>query len=170
MPLKLRPTGVGFGTDKTARTTPSAAASGRSAASTTPTAVPRACAGASRDRQRSDEASGSSGVSEEPGRVEGVGGSWKRSSLSGPKSMCRDELVSRALTLGADINSKPVRATDRRNNSHQVHRFIAAERAYRHRGHERPLPVWTVPYVVLGDFGRFLRFDSSPRPPKLAAC
>jgi putative tryptophan/tyrosine transport system substrate-binding protein len=57
--------------------------------------------------------------------------------------MCRDELVSRAFTLGADINSKPVRATDRRNNSHQVHRFIAAERAYHRRGHERPLPVWT---------------------------
>ena len=75
-----------------------------------------------------------------PGRC---GRSWKGSSLSGQKSMCRDELVSRAFTLGADINSKPVWATDRRNNSHQVHRFIAAERAYHRRGHERLLPVWT---------------------------
>ena len=45
MPLTLRPTGLGSGIDKDRPTTPLLSASGRSAASTIPAAVPTICAG-----------------------------------------------------------------------------------------------------------------------------
>ena len=86
MALKLRPTGLGSGIDKDRRITPSTVASGVSAASMRPAAVPKPTMVLVADRQPSDGALGSrrnlgggqGAVSEELGRVEGRGRSWRR--------------------------------------------------------------------------------------------
>ena len=73
MPLKLRPTGLGSGIDKDRPDYSATPASGRSAASTRRVAVPTACAGSGRRGPRGDLGRGESAVSEELGRLEGVG-------------------------------------------------------------------------------------------------